>query len=95
MAFEKGKSGNPSGGRKQKKAHDALVLLLKADGEDMPRLRKIWDAIVTKAEGGDAPCAKEVFDRLDGKVPQAIVGDSGEDPIMLARIERVIVKPAD
>ena len=65
-------------------------------GEDMPRLRKVWAAILDKAETGDVAAAKEIFDRLDGKVPQAIIGDEEQDPVtLLHRIERVIVKPAD
>jgi hypothetical protein len=36
---------------------------------------------------------KEVADRLDGKAPQAVIGDS-ENPInLIHRIERVIVDP--
>jgi ribosomal protein L17 len=94
MAFPKGKSGNPEGRRKDKKARDALVMTLLKAGEDMPRLRKVWEAIITKAEDGDVGAAREIFDRLDGKVPQGIVGDDDADPInVLSRIERIIVKP--
>jgi hypothetical protein len=96
MPFEKGKSANPGGRRKEKKARDALVMALLDAGEDMPRLRRVWAALLDKAETGDVAAAKEIFDRLDGKVPQAIIGDEGEDAVkVLARIERVIVKPAD
>jgi hypothetical protein len=96
MGFPAGKSGNPSGRRKDKKARDALVMALLDAGEDMPRLRKVWAAILDKAETGDVAAAKEIFDRLDGKVPQAIIGDDEEDAVkVLARIERIIVKPAD
>jgi hypothetical protein len=94
MAFPKGKSGNPEGRRKDKKARDALVMKLTESGEDMPRLRKVWGAILDKAELGDVAAAREIFDRLDGKVPQTIAGDDDADPIsVLAKIERVIVKP--
>lgn len=78
MPFPKGKSGNPNGRRKDKKARDALVLKLLEAGEDMPRLRKVWGAILDKAEQGDVSAAKEIFDRLDGKVPQGIEGEDGE-----------------
>lgn len=41
---------------------------------------------------GEPVSVKEVADRLDGKVPQAVVGDNDEDPVnVLHRIERVIV----
>jgi hypothetical protein len=96
MPFEKGKSANPGGRRKEKKARDALVMALLDAGEDMPRLRRVWAALLDKAETGDVAAAKEIFDRLDGKVPQAIIGDEEEDAVkVLARIERVIVKPHD
>lgn len=45
------------------------------------KLRAVADALVTKAISGDVAAIKEVADRLDGKVPQAIVGDSEHDPI--------------
>lgn len=64
------------------------------DGGD--KLRKVADALVDKAMTGDIPAIKEIADRLDGKVPQAIVGDDELDPIKLVhRIERVIVDPPD
>jgi hypothetical protein len=97
MPFEKGKSANPGGRRKEKKARDALVMALLDAGEDMPRLRTVWNAILKKAEEGDVAAAREIFDRLDGKVPQAIVGDDGEDPVNVSvtRIERIIVDPTN
>lgn len=98
MAFEKGKSGNPNGRPKRAKLFEtALMMELKAAGEDMPALREIARNLIAlcKQETKDAlPAIKEFADRTDGKVPQAIVGDSDEDPVnVLARIERVIVKP--
>jgi hypothetical protein len=78
MGFPAGKSGNPSGRRKDKKARDALVMKLTEAGEDMPRLRKVWGAIIDKAEMGDVPAANLIFDRLDGKVPQGIEGEDGD-----------------
>lgn len=45
-------------------------------------------------EQGDVPAIKELADRLDGKVPQAVVGDGDEDPInVVNEIRRVIVRP--
>ena len=64
------------------------------DGGD--KLRRVADALVDKAMTGDVPAIKEIADRLDGKVPQAVVGDDDLDPIrLITRIERVIVKPDD
>ena len=60
------------------------------DGGD--KLRAVADALVNKAITGDVPAIKEIADRLDGKVPQAVVGDENEAAIQLVhRIERVIV----
>jgi len=56
------------------------------------RLRKVADALVEKAENGDVQAIKEIADRIDGRVPQAVVGDDASDPITLVhRIERAIV----
>jgi hypothetical protein len=41
---------------------------------------------------GDFDAIEEIANRLDGKPPQAIVGDEDGDPIRIARIERVIVR---
>jgi len=97
MPFEKGKSGNPLGRKREKKVRTALEMVLAEGGEDLKSLRAIWKGIIRKAvEDEDLACAKEVFDRHDGKVPQAIVGDDDEDSInVLTRIERVIVKAKD
>lgn len=64
------------------------------DDPDKTKLRAVADALVDKAMAGDVQAIKEVADRLDGKVPQAVVGDDDADPISLVhRIERVIVDP--
>lgn len=51
-------------------------------------------ATVRAAATGDQHAAKEMGDRLDGKPPQAIVGDDDADPIrVIQKVERVIVRP--
>ncbi|MEH2695602.1 hypothetical protein DXU03_25850 [Rhizobium johnstonii] len=45
------------------------------------KLRDVADALIAKAIAGDVAAIKEVADRLDGKVPQAVVGDDDHDPI--------------
>lgn len=52
-----------------------------AAGEDYGRLRRIADALLNQAETGDVQAIKEVADRLDGKVPQAVVGDDELPPV--------------
>lgn len=55
------------------------------------KLRAVADALVAKGMDGDVSAIKEIADRLDGKVPQAIVGDDSEPPIAITRIERLVV----
>jgi len=64
------------------------------EGSDKTKLRAVADALVEKAMSGDVAAIKEVADRIDGKVPQAVIGDGDEDPINLVHeIRRVIVRP--
>lgn len=70
------------------------IAIKEANDEGVTKLREVADALVTKAIAGDVQAIKEVADRIDGKVPQALVGDDGEDPIsVVGRIERVVVRP--
>lgn len=57
------------------------IAIKEAHGEGGDKLRAVADALVNKAMSGDVAAIKEVADRLDGKVPQAIVGDGEYDPI--------------
>ena len=80
------------GGRKDKPYRDALLMEIQSAGEDRRALRLIARAQLEKAYKGDAKAAEHVADRIDGKVAQAIVGDSDEDPInLITKIERIIV----
>lgn len=64
------------------------------EGTDKTKLRAVADALVDKAMAGDVAAIKEIADRIDGKVPQALVGDNDSDPInLLAEIRRTIVDP--
>lgn len=47
-------------------------------------------ALVSAGMAGDVPALKEIGDRLDGKVPQALVGgDEDSQPIRITRVELV------
>lgn len=70
---------------KEKSFANMLNIAIKeavADGSST-KLRAVADALVAKAMAGDVQAIKEVADRLDGKVPQAVVGDDEHDPISL------------
>ncbi len=84
MTWQKGASPNPGGRRKEKPFLDALRMeMLSAErGEPCPApvgsLR--WNARKL-LETGEIATIRELADRLDGKVPQGIVGDDEADPI--------------
>lgn len=47
-------------------------------------LRDVAQALVDKARSGDVPAIKEIADRLDGKVPQGLIGgDEDDNPIVI------------
>jgi len=81
---------------KEKSFANMLNIAIKeANEQGVTKLRAVADALVDRAMAGDVQAIKEVADRLDGKVPQAVVGDEEHDPInLVARIERVIVDDA-
>lgn len=87
-------AGNANSGRKQEKPfRDALRMELAAAGDDNKALRRIAAALIARAEEADLGAIKEVADRIDGKVPQAVVGDDESDPInLVTEIRRVIVR---
>ena len=87
--------GNKYGGaRKVKPFRDALMMEIKAAGDDHKALRKIAAALLAKAASGDVPAINSLADRTDGKVAQALIGDSEEDGVRLVHtIRRRIVEP--
>ena len=58
-------------------------------------LDKVADKLVTHGMAGEQWAVKEIADRLDGKVPQAVIGGGEDDPPvnLVSRIIREIVKP--
>ena len=82
---------NPSKGAKPDKImRDALSIELHREQEadidgqkqKVKRYRLVADALVKKAIDGDTAAIKEIHDRMDGKVPQAIVGDDDHPPVI-------------
>jgi hypothetical protein len=68
---------------KEKSFANMLNIAIKEaiEGSDKTKLRVVADALVDKAMTGDVQAIKEVADRIDGKVPQGIVGDDEHDAI--------------
>lgn len=50
---------------------------LNDDAKGKTKLDRIAAALVSQACDGDVPAIKEIGDRLDGKVPQAVMGEGG------------------
>lgn len=69
---------------KEKSFANMLNIAIKEaiEGTDRTKLRAVADALLDKAIAGDVQAIKEVADRLDGKVPQGVIGgEEGDAPI--------------
>lgn len=91
-------AGNANSGPKREKPFvEAIRMELAAAGKDHKALRAIARQLISKASDGDMQAIKEFADRIDGKVPQALVGDNDSDPLRVVhRLERLIVdRPSD
>lgn len=78
---------------KDKPFRAAIVRALRIADDDPEKLDKIAQALVNAASEGKMDAIREIADRLDGKPAQAIIGDDDEDPVQIAVIKRIIVKP--
>lgn len=82
--FQPGQSGNPGGRPKQaKQFRDALLRQLDKAGDDGKKLDSVARRLVENAIGGETAAIREIADRIDGKVPQAHVGDEDGPPIAM------------
>lgn len=79
---------------KEKSFANMLNIAIKeaVEGTDKTKLRAVADALVDKAMSGDVQAIKEVADRIDGKVPQGVIGEEDSPLTMVHRIERHIVR---
>ena len=70
------------------------IAIREAHEEGKDKLRAVADALVTKAIAGDVQAIKEIADRLDGKVPQGVIGGDPDDPPinLVTEIRRTIVR---
>lgn len=87
--FQPGQSGNPNGRPKSKPFADALKAALKAMGDDKEALQSVANSLVVKARSGDVAAIKEIADRLDGKVPQGLIGgEEGDSAITVSWLSK-------
>ncbi|TGV26345.1 hypothetical protein EN786_12545 [Mesorhizobium sp. M4B.F.Ca.ET.143.01.1.1] len=79
---------------KEKSFANMLKIAITATGKSgEPKLREVAEMLVDQALLGEGWAIKEIADRIDGKVPQAVVGDDESDPISLVHvIERRLVR---
>ena len=59
------------------------------------KLDKLAEALIAKAKTGDVAALREVGDRMDGRVPQAVVGDDGSEPITLRTIVTGVIRAGE
>ena len=74
--WKPGQSGNPGGRPKTKIFTEALKKLIAERGPD-----ESANIIYSKMLTGDVSAWNAIADRVDGKVPQAVVGDDDHPPI--------------
>lgn len=83
----------PKGAWSDKAWRDAIRVAVNRAADDKKagkKLAQLADALVKAGCEGDVPALKEIGDRLDGKVPQALVGgDEDSKPIRVTRVELV------
>lgn len=75
VAQRSGPPGNKNSSKENRLFADTVRRL--AVQENGKRLRQVVESLYTSAEAGEVPAIKEIADRLDGKVPQGIVGADG------------------
>jgi hypothetical protein len=56
-------------------------------------LAKIAEQCVVQAIAGDKDARAEIANRLDGKVPQALIGGGEDDPAI--KVEEIIIRAVD
>ena len=93
MSAIKNKGGPPLGSKNHKPRPriwtDALRKALAIrDEKGKKRIYKLARALLDNAEEGDISALKEFGDRIEGKVPQALIGEDG--PIIRS-VERIII----
>lgn len=77
-----GKPGGQPGNQNARKKHRPITDALKRELAQKPEdILIIAQKLIEDAKTGDSAARALLFDRVDGKVPQPIVGDNDEDPV--------------
>lgn len=82
-------TGNRNGAKKNRLLTDALRRELVQNPDDALAIAR---KTIECAKAGEAWAQALAYERLDGKVPQAIVGDDDEDPIT---IKEIVIRAVD
>jgi hypothetical protein len=75
--------GNTNGAKRKRLLGDALKRELTQKPED---ILKIAQTLIEKAKSGEAWAQALILERVDGKMPQALVGDDDEPAIQIGEI---------
>jgi hypothetical protein len=88
-------AGRPKGAWSEKRFREALqAAVSEKDERGTTRLRLIAERLVEQALKGEGWAIQQVSDRIDGKVPQAIIGGEEDDPpVAVQFIELRAVRP--
>lgn len=71
----------PKGSKPDKHVRDALIAAARRD--DFIALKRMAEKVLEKAQEGDMQAVTFVAERIDGKVPQAVIGDDDSDAIKI------------
>lgn len=92
MPFEPGnQEGKKANHKKPRIITQKLIARLNdAEGRELDR---VIGALIEKATQGDVAAIREILDRVDGKVPQGIIGGDDDDPaVKVESITRTIIE---
>lgn len=79
--------GNTNGAKKQRLLADCLKRELTQNPED---ILAIATKLIESAKAGESWAMQLIHDRVDGKLPQPIVGDDDEPPLMVRGVLELV-----
>lgn len=86
-------AGAPEGNQNAVKSKRMFANALKRLFAQKPeRAEALAEKLIAFAEAGEGWAFKELLDRIDGKVPQPVVGDDEHDPIS---IKEIVIRAID